>query len=293
MLTRRDTLLATGAWCLAGLAPVAPELAAIRATLRGGRLGVAALDTATGRRLDLDAHGRYAHCSVFKLPLAAAVLARVDAGRLALGHPVRFTSADLLDHSPTVGAHLAEGALSVAALCEAAVTLSDNAAANLLLPLVGGPAGLTRAVRGWGDATTRFDRSEPTLNTDLPGDPRDTTSPAAMLALVAGLTAGGLVSASSRARLTGWLKACRTGDARLRAGFPAAWPAGDKTGTGAHGATNDVAIAWPDPGRGPLVAASFIDAPAVDEATREAAHAAVGRAVAALVRQARAVPVLP
>ncbi|WP_174293082.1 class A beta-lactamase [Sphingomonas bacterium] len=283
MLTRRDTLLATGALCLTGLAPVEPDLTAIRATLRGGRLGVAALDTATGRRLELDAHARYAHCSVFKLPLVAAVLARVDRGRLALTQPVRFTDADLPPNAPTVRAHLAEGALPVAALCEAAITLSDNAAANLLLPLVGGPAGLTRAVRGWGDAVAQFDRNEPGLNTNLPGDPRDTTTPAAMLRLVVALTTGTVLSAASRALLIGWLEGCRTGGKRLRAGFPAAWRAGDKTGTGEHGAANDVAVAWPMPGRRPIIVASLVDAPAVDDAARDAAHAAIGRAVAAWI----------
>lgn len=279
MLSRRDAILATGAFCLTAATP-APDLAAIRATLGGGRLGVAAIDLASGRRMALDPDARFAHCSVFKLPLAAAILARVDQGALALDRRVPFTAADLLDYSPVTRSRLKEGGMTVAALCEAAVTVSDNAAANLLLPLVGGPAGLTRWARQQGDTVSRFDRDEPGLNTNLPGDPRDTTSPAAMLSLVRHVLIGEGLSPASRERLTGWLVASSTGGNRLRRGFPAGWRAGDKTGTGGRGATRDVAIAWPRPGAAPLIVTCFVDAPQVDLSVQEAAIAAVGRLAA-------------
>jgi beta-lactamase class A len=282
MLTRRDAMLAAGAACLVGAAPE-PGLAGIRATLKGGRLGVAAINLASGRRLALDADARFAHCSVFKLPLVAAILARVDAGALLLDQRVRVAPADLLPYAPVVRAHVAEGALSLATLCEAAMTVSDNAAANLLLPLVGGTAGLTRWARRLGDVVTRFDRSEPSLNTNLPGDPRDTTSPAAMLALMREVLAGDALLPASRERLAGWMAACATGGRRLRGGFPAAWRAGDRTGSGERGAVNDVAVAWPTPGGPPLLVVAFVDAPAVDLAPAEAAIAAVGRLAARLV----------
>ncbi|MCA9624225.1 MAG: class A beta-lactamase, partial [Myxococcales bacterium] len=167
----------------------------------GGRLGVIAMDSADGavllaRRPD----ERFAMCSSFKWALAAAVLARVDRGELALAEPVPYAEADLLQHSPVTREHLAEGAMSLEALAEAAVVTSDNAAANLLLAKIGGPAGLTAFLRAEGDDTTRLDRTEPTLNENTPGAPRDTTTPRAMATSLSRLLLGPSLSEASRAR---------------------------------------------------------------------------------------------
>ena len=252
---------------------------AIRAKLgAGARLGVAAIDTGSGRQLRFDADSRYAMCSVFKLPLAAAVLAEAARGRLSLRTPVHFTAADLLDYAPVVRAHAAEGSLRIGELCAAAVEVSDNSAANLLLPLVGGPAGLTRFLRAAGDAVTRLDRNEPALNTNLPGDSRDTTTPAAMAELVRSLLVGNVLPAEWRDMLANWTRRSTTGRHRLRAGLPAGWTVGDKTGTGPNGAHNDVAVAW-RPNAAPLVIASFQSGGTADEAARNAAHAEVARLV--------------
>ena len=275
------TLLATG--CSAP--PTASEqsrtsLELLRAELgQRARLGVAALDTGSGRTLRFDADSRYAMCSTFKLPLAAAILAEVEAGRLHLSDDIAFERADLLDHAPVVRAHLARGRLSVERLCAAIVEVSDNSAANLLLRRIGGPAALTAFIRRSGDRTTRLDRYEEELNTNLPGDPRDTTTPAAMLGLMQELLLGNVLRPASRAKLTGWMEGATTGLRRLRAGLPPGWRAGDKTGNGANGAANDIAIAWP-PERPPILIASYISGAEVDDAARHAAHAAVGRVVA-------------
>jgi beta-lactamase class A len=253
-----------------------PELAMLGP---GGRLGVAALDVATGRRVGHDENGRYAMCSSFKLPLAAAILAEVEAGRLRLDQEIAFTRADLLGNSPVVEAHLAQGRLPVERLCAAAIEVSDNAAANLLLARIGGPAGLTRFFRSAGDSITRLDRNEPSLNTNLPGDPRDTSSPAAMVGLLRHLLLDDRLSRASRGRLIGWMEGATTGLARLRAGLPAGWRAGDKTGTG-NGANVDLAISWP-PGKGPILIASFTDGREEDLAARNPIHAAIARKIAA------------
>lgn len=292
MTTRRSILtaavgtlglstLAPGVWASA---PRLETLDAIRAET-GGRLGVMALDTGNGRRLMIDPSSRYALCSTFKLPLVAAVLAGVDAGRIALDTPVRFTAADLLDYAPAVKANLAAGQMTIGALCEAAITLSDNSAVNLLYPQVGGPARLTRWVRAVGDPVTRFDRTEPALNNVAPGDLRDTTTPAAMVELMRGLLVGDVLSAPSRARLLGWLAASRTGAAMLRAGLPADWKAGDKTGRSGTGAVNDVAIVFP-PGRKPILVASYLDVPGIAAEAANAAHARVAVLVSAVFAQA-------
>lgn len=254
------------------------QLAALEAR-SGGRLGVDALDTGTGRRIAHRADERFAMCSTFKLFLAAAVLSRVDAGKESLGRRVSYTAADLLDYAPVTKAHVGEGAMTVGALCEAAVEESDNTAANLLLKGLGGPGGLTAYLRGLGDGTTRLDRNEPELNANEPGDARDTTTPGAAVATVDKILLGDVLSPSSRDGLLGWLVACKTGTSRIRAGMPENWRVGDKTGTGARGATNDVAILWPPGGKPILVAAYFSDSKKPQE-ERNAVLAEVGRIVA-------------
>jgi beta-lactamase class A len=253
--------------------------AALEAELGGGRLGVAARDAATGLELEWRADERFAMASTFKWTLAAAILARVEAGELGLADPVPFTEADLLEYAPVTTARVGEGALSIEELCAASVVVSDNTAANLLLARCGGPAGLTAFLRGRGDAVTRLDRNEPSLNENLQGDPRDTTTPAAMLATMERLLLGDALGPDSRERLIGWMVESTTGLDRLRAGLPPDWRVGDKTGTGANGAVNDLALAWP-PGRPPILIACFMSEGSAPSATRIALHAEVGRIVA-------------
>ncbi len=222
----------------------------------GGRLGVASLDTGSGARLHYRAAERFAMCSTFKLALVAAVLARVDAGREALERRVSYDATALLEYAPVTRAHVGEGGLSVAALCEASITVSDNTAANLLLETLGGPRGLTEFFRSIGDPSSRLDRNEPLLNTAFAGDDRDTTTPSAMLGSMHELVLGKALLAASKARLLDWLVAITTGSKRLRAGLPPQYRIGDKTGTGNNGATNDLAIAWP-PAKPPVLIAAY------------------------------------
>ncbi len=256
------------------------ELVAIEASV-GGRLGVFALDTGSGRTLAHRADERFAMCSTFKWVVAASVLARVDRGELSLAQGFAYGPADLFDHAPVAREHVSEGAMTLETAARAAVTVSDNTAANLLLAEVGGPAGLTAFMRQAGDAVTRLDRTEPTLNSNDPGDPRDTTSPRAMVGLMKAVLCGDVLKSASRERLIEMLVACETGKKRLRAGLPSDWTVGDKTGTGANYAVNDVAIAIP-PGRAPVLVAVYMSEgkAADDGAIHERGHAAVGRIVA-------------
>lgn len=145
--------------------------------------------------------------------------------------------------------------------------------------MLGGPAGFTARLRRLGDKVTRLDRTEPTLNDAVPSDPRDTTTPRTMAENLRNLLLGKVLSEESRSRIVEWHCQTRTGPGRLRAGFPSDWPLAHKTGTGEHGATNDIGIVWP-PGRAPvLVAAYYAEGPGrVEE--REAVIAAVARIVA-------------
>jgi beta-lactamase class A len=248
----------------------------------GGRLGVAILDVDSGRRINHRGEQRFPMCSTFKLLAAALVLARVDRGDERLDRRVVFGKEALVTYSPVTGKHVGAPGMTMAELCDAAVTLSDNTAGNLLLASFGGPAGLTAFVRTLGDRMTRLDRIEPELNEAIPGDPRDTTTPASMLSDLRALLLGDALSAASRAQLTAWLVASTTGGQRLRAGVPGDWRAGDKTGTGGRGVANDVAIFWP-PGRGPLLVTAYYAESVATPEQRNAVLADVGRIVAALV----------
>jgi beta-lactamase class A len=249
----------------------------------GGRLGVAVLDTQSGARTGHRSDERFPMCSTFKLLAAATVLSRVDAGKERLDRRIRFEAGDLETYSPVTKNRVGGDGMTLSELCDAAVTLSDNTAANLLLASFGGPAGLTSYARSIGDAVTRLDRNEPTLNEAVPGDPRDTTTPAAMLANIRTLLLGTALSAASRDQLTRWLVACKTGDARLRAGLPSGWRVGDKTGSGRRGTANDVGIAWP-PGRAPIIITSYLTEASTTDAQQSATLAAVARAVAAALK---------
>jgi beta-lactamase class A len=284
MLTRRSLLAGSSAllcscalpWCASN--SFTAQLEAIRARI-GGRLGVHALDTANGRRIGLTDDERFSMASTFKLLLAAAVLERCDRGALQLDQHVAYGASDLVPHAPETEKNLARGFMTVEELCAAIVTVSDNPAANLLLAQLGGPAELTGFVRSHGDEVTRLDRVEPELNTNTPGDPRDTTSPRAMVDTMQRVLLGSALTARSRERLIGWLIAAQTGRKRIRAGLPSDWRAGDKTGTGANGAVNDVAIAWPARSA-PVLIAIYMSESEHGPDVLEPAHAEVAAVIA-------------
>jgi beta-lactamase class A len=270
---------ARAAWAAVGFADaLAPAIARIESE-SGGRLGVAALDTRTDARFGHRADERFPMCSTFKLLAAAAILTRVDDGRERLDRRIRFESGDIVVNSPVTKNRTGGEGMSLDELCEAAMTFSDNTAGNLLLAALGGPAGLTAYARSLGDTVSRLDRIEPDLNEARPEDPRDTTTPAAMLANLRVLALGEALSAGARAQLIRWLVANKTGDTRVRAGLPAGWRVGDKTGAGENGTTNDVAVIWA-PERAPVIVSIYLTETQANGEQRNATLAAVGRAVA-------------
>jgi beta-lactamase class A len=245
----------------------------------GGRLGVAAIDTRNGAQVAHRGDERFAMCSTFKWMLAAAILARHDRGGGILERHLSYGPKDLLPHSPVTKEHVAKGSLPIMELCKAAVETSDNTAANTLLRFIGGPSALTRYLQSIGDHTTRLDRIELALNTNMVGDPRDTTTPNAMIATMQRMLVSDELATASRDLLLTWMKNCQTGLHRLRAGLPPAWSAGDKTGTGDNGAVNDNAIIWP-PQRPPILIASYLSESNAPPEALDAAHARIGTLVA-------------
>jgi len=280
-MDRRTFLGATGL-CIAGSVFARTDSDAPFADIEsalGGRVGMFALDTEDGAAMSHRADERFAMCSTFKWLLAAFALSQVDRDEMSLDERLSYGAADLLDYAPVTKEHVDTGWLTVEALCRASVTISDNTAANLLLRRVGGPAELTSFLRETGDTVTRLDRNEPELNTNLPGDERDTTTPRAMAGSMNRILAGNVLSGPGRDMLLKWMRDATTGLDRLRAGLPSDWVAGDKTGTGVNGAANDVAIAWP-PNRHPILIAAYLSESDASPAAANAAHADIARTIA-------------
>jgi beta-lactamase class A len=286
--TRRSVLLALAAPMvlpLAGAAELldkppaatvlspAAQLARLEAEAKG-RLGVAAINTADSRILVHRGDERFPLCSTFKAMLAAAILQHEPS---LLDKRIKYTAADLVAYSPVTEQNLADG-MTVGELCAATVQYSDNAAANLLMKQIKGPAGVTAFARSIGDKAFRLDRWETELNTAIPGDPRDTTTPLAMMKALQSITLGPSLTVDKRKIMSDWLIGNTTGDTRIRAGVPYDWQVGDKTGTGAYGSTNDIGIVWPA-GKAPVVMALYFTQPGKDDKANSEILAAAARVV--------------
>lgn len=250
------------------------------------RLGVCFLDTVTGETSGHRLEERFAMCSSFKLAMVAACLREADSGRLNLEEILPYSEEDLLPWAPVTRKHLSKGGLSIATLAQAAQERSDGVAANLLIKRLGGPKAVTMKFREMGDTVTRLDRYEPDLGLVLSADTRDTTSPMAYAQLVRRILTGSILQKNSRARLLEWARNTSTGANRLRAGLPADWRTGNKTGTGRDEGTtnkcNDVAITFP-PGKNPIIIAAYFDSGEYTEkieARHEAVLAEVGKIAA-------------
>lgn len=263
------------------LTPVDPLDEVVRSleSRLGARIGMAVIDDHTGRAWNHRAGERFALTSTFKALAAAALLARVDRGEERLDRRVVFAASDLVTYSPATEKRVGEPGMTLAEIAEAAVTLSDNTAGNLLLKAIGGPAGLTTFQRSLGDDVTRLDRWETDLNEATPGDPRDTTTPSAMVHSLRELMVGRALSPASREQLTAWMVGDRVGDALLRAGLPKDWRIADKTGAGGNGARGIVAVVWP-PNRKPATVAIYIAETRATMAERNAAIAEIGAVLA-------------
>jgi beta-lactamase class A len=274
------TFLAAGA--ASGENDATARIAAIETRI-GGRIGVAALDTGNDKHLDYRAEERFPMCSTFKFLAAAAVLKRVDEKKERLERFVPYNAKDILEYAPVTKEHLKEGGMTLGALCEAAIEQSDNTAGNLLLNAIGGPAGLTNFVRALGDRVTRLDRIEPELNSAIPGDERDTTTPAAISSDMQRLLLGDALSEASRRKLDDCLQRNETGGSMIRAGVPKTWSVGDKTGRGSNGATNDIAIMRPPRGA-PILLAIYSVGSTATANDRAAAIAEVAKVVAEFLK---------
>ncbi len=280
-ITRRSSLLGfLGALSPFPAAARTADAAEDYEAVTGGHVGIYAENVRSGTTLSWRADERFVMCSTFKASLAAMVLQRVDRGVEHLDQPIAFSAADIPDwQAPVAKANLARGSMSVGEMCQAAVQQSDNTCASLLLSRVGGPAALTAFWRACGDPVSRLDDPEPLLNRTPRGDDRDTTTPRAMMGNFRRFVLGDILSSPSRLELKDWLIGSVTGFDRLRAGLPAGWVVGDKTGNNGEDAAGDVAIAWPKPDK-PILICAYTRGGRPDERQLRALFAAIGRTAA-------------
>jgi beta-lactamase class A len=283
MLTRRTALASIAAAIASPRALFASPISGFESSLQaiekksGGRLGVAVLFPQQKTPYHLHGDQRFPMCSTFKFLAASLVLKRIDQGKEHLDRAISYTKADLVTYSPETEKH-AGGSMKVSELCKAALTLSDNTAANLLLASFGGPPAITAFARSIGDSMTRLDRTETTLNEATPGDPRDTTTPDTMLHNLQRVLLGNVLQPESRQQLTDWMLANTTSGAKFRAVMPAGWKLADKTGSGEHGSNNDIGVFWTPEGK-PIVVTSYLTETTISTDACNAIHADVGRAI--------------
>lgn len=291
VMNRRTFLLAAAAVPLAtactawktGRPEASPAQVQLAQLERGlnGRLGVFALNTADGAHLGYRATERFPLCSTFKVLLVSAILERSTRNVGLMQQRIQYVRNDLVTYSPITEKHLEEG-MTVTDLCAAALQYSDNTAANILMRTLGGPAVVTAYARSIGDCEFHLDRWETDLNTAIPSDHRDTTTPEAMGRSLQRLALEDALEAHPKEQLLDWLRGNTTGAARIRAGVPADWPVGDKTGTGSYGTVNDVAVLWP-PQRAPIVLAVYTTQKTKDAKARNDVIASAARVVASWV----------
>ncbi|WP_017667594.1 class A beta-lactamase [Sandarakinorhabdus sp. AAP62] len=243
----------------------------------GGPIGISLIDTQTGERFGHRANDRFPLCSTFKLLLAARLLHGADKGEWTMNDRLPVTKADLLFNAPFTERRVG-GSASLLELAEAMAVLSDNPAANIALARIGGPVALTRWLRATGDRITRLDRNEPEMNNERPGDPRDTTTPTAMLATTRALVEGGILSSAARRTLFGWMQASKTADSMIRAALPPGWQEANKTGAGSWHARNIVSVITP-PGRKPIWVAAYLFAAKSELGERNRQFVPLGRAI--------------
>ena len=335
-LPRRALLIGTAALAVAGctksstmtasrtpvmdLAALAKDVAAISGRAKPGVLGFGVMNLESGQMWTLNGERPFPMQSVFKAAVGAAVLAEVDAGRLALAESLSIGEKQLSPpHSPIANAWPGRTIYTLDELLVAAVSDSDNTAVDILMKRIGGPGAVTAWLQSRKVDEVRIDRYERELQPEALGlapfrpawkgaafdaalatvppdrqraatqaylrDPRDTATPNGMLGFLGKLEAGELLSAASTRRLVTIMARSPRGPERLKAGFPKGATFAHKIGTGSSNqglttAYNDVGILTLADHRSYAVVA-FLTGSTAPQAARATLLADLGRAVMA------------
>jgi beta-lactamase class A len=280
--------------------------------LSKGQVGVTATHLGNGMSLAVADDAMYPPCSTVKMPLAAALLDKVDRGELKLGDLVEVRESEMnpvgiADDYPHPGV-----ALSVANLLEATITRSCNTCTDVLFRLVGGPAGVMAYLDRVGlrefsiertmrvalgvlhelplppdDVSMReflgrqpFEvldaRNRP--NAEFHHDQRDMCTPRAMQSLLERIWKGELLRPETRDLLLGCMSRTITGEHRIRARLPPGMKFASKSGSGA-GAAVDVGYLTLPADRGTVALTAFVMGSPLTMAEREAVLADIGRLI--------------
>ena len=264
--------------CAMDVGILAREVAQEESSLQA-RIGVAVIDTGTGQIWQHRGEERFPLNSTHKAFTCAAVLAQADNKKIRMDLPILINREALVRYSPVTGKVPSGGSQSLRELCRAAVSVSDNTAANLALNAIGGPPSFTTFMRSMGDNETRLDRLEPELNEANPGDARDSTTPLAAARSLQKLLLGDFLSTTARTELTQWMLDDQVADALLRAGLPKDWRIADKSGAGGHGSRSIIAVIWP-PERSAVVIAIYITQTTASMSASNQAVSRIGSALA-------------
>lgn len=279
-------------WLVHGAAhadDIQASLDALAARASPGMLGVEVLDLQDGRVWKVHADRDYPMMSVFKAPLGALVLSKVERHELTLDQQVTVTRADLRHGKSPIADrfHGDSQRFSLRQLLVAAVHDSDNTAADIVLRLAGGPAALTSFLHSHGIEGLRVDRGEGEIYNDTMGldshgqppasetpqaqalriqrgvagymaDPRDRSTPDAAVTFLRKLTKGELLSAASTRQLLTMMT--NSPPFRIDTGLPQHVTFAHKGGTsgtfnGMTPAFNDIGIAQFPDGHAVIVAA--------------------------------------
>lgn len=219
----------------------------------GAQIGVCEIDSRPGSSLGYRQNTRFAYDSTAKA-LTAGLILKV-ASDVDLQKVIHFSKNDLLKYAPITSQHLKTG-MTMKNIVAAALRYSDNTAANLMTEYLGGPTAVQAKLSAMGDNVTKFNRTEPNLNTAVPGDMRDTTTPDAMAFDITGFAVGSFLTPERRMLYNSLLESNTTGGPYIRAGVPRGWVVGDKTGAGGHGSRNDVGFIKP-PNKSPTILVIF------------------------------------
>lgn len=221
-------------------------------------IGLSAIETYNNTQINYNANKRFPMDSTSKLMTVSAVLKKSESDPALLKQKIFFTANDVKKsgYAPITSRYIKSG-MTVSDLCAAALEYSDNAAVNQLMKILGGPNKVTQFARSIGDETYLLVRWEPELNSAIPHDKRDTTTPSAMADSVQKLVLGNALGNSQRQQLQDWLKHCKTGNNRIRAGIPRHFIVADKTGIGGYGSIGDIGVVW-RPHASPIVLVVYV-----------------------------------
>ncbi len=247
------------------------------------KIGIAIIDLKTNEKWIYNGNTRFPLNSTFKTLACAAMLSKVDRKIESLNRVIKFDNKDLVEYSPITKNNVGNTGMKLSEICYAAMTMSDNTAANLILNSLGGPNKLTKFLRSNGDTKTRLDRYETALNSSAPGDIRDTTTPYAMAKTLQILLFSDILSPQSKQLLSNWMINNRVSKNLIRSILPVNWIIGDRTGAGNNGSRSINAILWP-PNRQPVIVNIYITDTTAPFADRNAAIVQLGQKIISMIK---------